>query len=53
MASPDIGAHPGFPNARFALGYGGITFSVLVAEIIRDLCLRRANPDAHVFHFGR
>jgi glycine/D-amino acid oxidase-like deaminating enzyme len=52
---PFIGAHPDFPRAWFALGYGGngITFSVVAAGIIRDLCLGRANADAGLFCFGR
>ncbi len=52
---PFIGAHPSFPRAYFALGYGGngITFSVVAARIIRDLCLGRPNDDARLFRFGR
>jgi glycine/D-amino acid oxidase-like deaminating enzyme len=52
---PFIGPHPGFPRSFFALGYGGngITFSFVAAEIIRDLCLGRANADAQLFRFGR
>ena len=50
-----IGVHPRFPHAYFALGYGGngITFSLIAAEIIRDNCLGRKNPDARLFRFGR
>lgn len=52
---PYIGVHPRYPHAYFALGYGGngITFSVIAAEIIRDCFLRRNNPDARTFRFGR
>jgi glycine/D-amino acid oxidase-like deaminating enzyme len=50
-----IGVHPRFPHAWFALGYGGngITFSLIAAELIRDGFLRRKNPDAMLFRFGR
>lgn len=52
---PYIGETGEFPGACFVLGYGGngITFSVIAAEIIRDLCLGRENPDAEIFRFGR
>ena len=50
-----IGVHPQYPHAYFALGYGGngITFSLIAAEIIRGCFLGHANPDAHIFRFGR
>lgn len=50
-----IGPHRDFPRAYFALGYGGngITYSVIAAEIIRDLLLGHHNPDAEVFSFER
>jgi glycine/D-amino acid oxidase-like deaminating enzyme len=50
-----IGEHPEWPNAYFALGYGGngITFSLIAAEIIRDAVLGRHNPDAELFRFDR
>lgn len=52
---PFIGGHPKFPRAYFALGYGGngITFSVVAAGIIRELCLGRTSDDAGLFRFGR
>ena len=52
---PYIGAHPDWPSASFALGYGGngITFSLLAAEIIRDALLDRPNPNADLFRFDR
>ncbi|MDQ3250105.1 MAG: FAD-binding oxidoreductase [Chloroflexota bacterium] len=50
-----IGQTPEFPHAYFALGYGGngITFSVIAAQIITDLHLRRPNADANIFRFDR
>lgn len=50
-----IGEHPDWPNAYFALGYGGngITFSLLAAEIIRDAILGRRNDDKDLFRFDR
>ncbi len=52
---PYIGMLPQFPHSYFALGYGGngITFSLLAAEIIRDLILRKANHRAELFRFDR
>ena len=50
-----IGAHPRFPHAYFALGYGGngITFSVIAAENSRDCFLGQADRDASSFRFDR
>lgn len=50
-----IGEAPEWPNAYFALGYGGngITYSVLAAEIIRDALLNRPNEHADLFRFDR
>jgi glycine/D-amino acid oxidase-like deaminating enzyme len=50
-----IGATSEFPNAYFVLGYGGngVTYSVVAAEIVRDLYLGRPNPDAALFRFDR
>ncbi len=52
---PYIGAHPHLPHAYFALGYGGngITFGVIAASILRDLCRGRRNSDANIFSFDR
>ncbi|HWA25831.1 MAG TPA: FAD-dependent oxidoreductase [Lacunisphaera sp.] len=52
---PFIGAHPSFPRGYFALGYGGngITFSLVAAEIIRDLCVGQTNADAALFRLDR
>ncbi|MCA9838303.1 MAG: FAD-dependent oxidoreductase [Trueperaceae bacterium] len=50
-----IGESPEYPNAYFALGYGGngITYSVVATEIIADLFLGKTNHNAEVFRFGR
>jgi glycine/D-amino acid oxidase-like deaminating enzyme len=50
-----IGAHPSFPLAYFALGFGGngITFSEIATGILADLFMGRKNPDAKVFQFNR
>ena len=42
-------------KAELQVGYGGngITYGVIAAEIIRDLCLGRANTDASIFCFDR
>jgi glycine/D-amino acid oxidase-like deaminating enzyme len=50
-----IGATEEVPNAYFILGYGGngVTYSIVAAEIIRDLVLGRPNPDATLFRFDR
>ena len=50
-----IGENIRFPKAYFALGYGGngITYSLIAAEIIRDLHMGRQNTDAEIFSFDR
>lgn len=50
-----IGASRELPNALFAMGYGGngITYSVVAAEILRDMVLKRPNPDAEIFRLDR
>lgn len=50
-----IGATDEAPKAYFILGYGGngVTYSIIAAEIIRDLVLGRPNPDAALFRFDR
>jgi glycine/D-amino acid oxidase-like deaminating enzyme len=50
-----IGPSPEQPNAYFALGYGGngVTYSLVAAEILRDLVTGRPNKDAEIFRFGR
>jgi glycine/D-amino acid oxidase-like deaminating enzyme len=50
-----IGAHPAFPNAYFALGFGGngITFAEIASRTVTDLFLGRENSNAAVFRFER
>ncbi|MEZ4865805.1 MAG: FAD-dependent oxidoreductase [Caldilineaceae bacterium] len=50
-----IGETPEYPNAYFALGYGGngITYSMIAARIITDMFLGKANADSALFRFGR
>ncbi|MBL9187864.1 MAG: FAD-binding oxidoreductase [Opitutaceae bacterium] len=52
---PYIGAHPRVPHTLFALGYGGngIVFSLIAAEIIRDLVCEGRSRDADLFRFER
>ena len=50
-----VGRNPEWPNAYFALGYGGngVTMSVVAAGLIADDYLGRENRDARIFRFGR
>lgn len=52
---PYIGSIPQRPNTYFALGYGGngITFSLIAAEIIRDVLIGKTNNDLNIFSFTR
>jgi glycine/D-amino acid oxidase-like deaminating enzyme len=52
---PYIGTIKQRPHTWFALGYGGngITFSVIAAEILRDVFTGRKNQDASIFSFDR
>ena len=52
---PYIGSTPESPNTYFALGYGGngITFSLVAANIIKDLILGKPNEDERIFSFNR
>lgn len=52
---PYIGPSPFMRHAFYALGYGGngITFSVVAADILKDLCLGRFNADARIFRLDR
>ncbi len=52
---PYIGQYSKYPNAYFALGFGGngITFSLVAAEIITDLIMGKDNKDASIFSFDR
>ena len=51
---PYIGTIPQRSNTYFALGFGGngITFSVIAANIIRDLIKEKTNADAEIFSFS-
>lgn len=52
---PYIGSIRKHPNTYFALGFGGngITFSVIAAQIIRDLLIQKSNHDQSIFSFDR
>ena len=52
---PYIGSIAQRPNTYFALGYGGngITFSVIAAEILRDILSGKKNENAEIFAFDR
>jgi glycine/D-amino acid oxidase-like deaminating enzyme len=52
---PYIGQWPRLPHCYFALGYGGngITFSLLAAQILRDLFMGRSTPMEDLFGFQR
>lgn len=52
---PYIGQVKQFPNAYFALGFGGngITFSTVAAQIITTAIQGKRHPDAKLFPFDR
>jgi glycine/D-amino acid oxidase-like deaminating enzyme len=52
---PFIGHYGPKPNGLFSLGFGGngITFSVIAAEIVRDILLEKSNPNEAIFAFDR
>ncbi|HEY0656021.1 MAG TPA: FAD-binding oxidoreductase, partial [Chryseosolibacter sp.] len=52
---PFIGKYPGKRNCYYALGFGGngVIFSVIAAEIIRDMIQGKKNSDQGLFHFDR
>ncbi len=52
---PYIGAYKKTPNTYYALGFGGngITFSVVAAEILRDIICGKQNENAKLFSFER
>ena len=52
---PYIGKVAQRPNTYFALGFGGngITFSLIAAEILRDVLSGKKNEDAELFSFNR
>lgn len=54
-ALPYIGTYSKTPHTYYALGFGGngITFSVIAAEIIRDMITGKKNKDAQLFSFNR
>lgn len=54
-ALPYIGTYKKTPHTYYALGFGGngITFSVIAAEIIRDMIMGKKNKDAALFAFNR
>ncbi len=54
-ALPYIGTYNKTPHTYYALGFGGngITFSVIAAEIIRDMITGKNNKDAALFSFNR
>lgn len=54
-ALPYIGTYTKTPHTYYALGFGGngITFSVIAAEIIRDMITGKKNKDALLFSFNR
>lgn len=52
---PYIGTYAKTPHTYYSLGFGGngITFSVIAAQIIRDLITGKKNKDANLFSFER
>ena len=54
-ALPYIGTYKKTPHTYYALGFGGngITFSVIAAEIIRDMITGKKNKDALLYAFER
>ncbi len=52
---PYIGKYNKTPHTYYALGFGGngIVFSVIAAEIIRDMILGKPNKDISLFSFDR
>ena len=52
---PFIGTYNKLPNSYFALGFGGngITFSVIAAQLLRDLITGKKNKDTAIFSFDR
>jgi glycine/D-amino acid oxidase-like deaminating enzyme len=53
-ALPFIGTYSKTPHTYYALGFGGngITFSVIAAEIIRDMILGKNNKNQSLFSFS-
>lgn len=52
---PFIGAWPGKKRMLYALGYGGngITFSMIAAQVIRNIILGKQDDRVDLFGFGR
>ncbi|BCB05549.1 NAD(P)/FAD-dependent oxidoreductase [Bacillus sp. KH172YL63] len=52
---PFIGKHPEKENIYYLLGYGGngTVYSMLGSQILRDLILKRPNPDAEIVKLDR
>ena len=52
---PFIGEYKKLPNSYFGLGFGGngITFSLIAAEILKDLITGKKNNDSEIFSFSR
>jgi glycine/D-amino acid oxidase-like deaminating enzyme len=52
---PYIGSYGNMQHRYFALGFGGngITFSLIAAEILTDILMKRKNTDAAIFSFDR
>lgn len=52
---PFIGAWPGKNRMLYALGYGGngITFSMIAAQVIRNIILGKKDDRTDIFGFGR
>ena len=54
-ALPYIGTYAKTPNTYYSLGFGGngITFSVIAAELIRDMIVGNKNSNEDIFSFNR
>ncbi len=52
---PFIGEYKKLPNSYFALGFGGngITFSLIAAEILKDIITGKKNNDIELFSLDR
>lgn len=53
--TPSIGRVPGMPGCYAVLGYGGngITFSMMAAQILRNVIVGKGDPDGELFSFRR
>jgi len=52
---PCVGRHPQFHDSYYVLGYGGngTVYSIIAAQIVRDLITKGDHPDAHLFDLER